>query len=708
MKYGLKVTIIICSLSNTIASCIKLIGYTRNGYVFALIGNAFAGFGHSFLFYVATKLAVEWFGEKRGTHMSVAGMVMNLLGVALGFLMGRFLIPASQDYDGAVKHGLFVSLLWQAVACIILLIISCIFIQKDSPTETQIAIANRRLTKFARRNSLKSHDLAEDSVMPADGVEEDNVMPAVTLGIIENFSNINSANIPEAFEIQKDSINVPDIIKCTQKDNFEGDSNKILGNESESNEIQTDYVDQYTQLESGVDFCNKDVDNKFKSIETQADSLYALDSMLNVEPDNGYTNSAESDSVEDDNVMPADGVEEDNVMPADGVKEDNVMLAVKQGILEDFSNINSAIISESCEQQGDFPNTADSILSVEPDNVMENGNTELSEYKTESIQIQPDSTTIQNEDVDNAQKADNEYYKIKIDYVGASNSDDLEPTGFLDSCELLVKMPSFHLLVHSYGIFNGLFVAVISLFNQMSTEHFPTEETLISFMGFACPLCAILGILLSCVLVDKTRRYRMVSIAIFTSCMVSFIVFTVVLKYSGSIALTFVCFCVYGINSNSFMAVGLKYAADIVFPTNESSIVTIMLTSTSLYGFALTYIIGKIVEKFGSDIGGYCITGLYIIGLICIALVQGELKTVATDQTEEVIPTGRNESTISQGFNFVTRPSWLPSGVIARSNSYHINIGSLPMWQLEIIQSLSSGTSVERGNNGSDIQITPV
>ena len=632
--------------------------------MFAFLGNAFAGFGHSFLFYIAPKLAVEWFGEKGGTHMSVVGMVMNLLGVALGFLMGRLLIPASQDYDGAVKRGILVSLLWQAVACVVLLIISCIFMQKKSPTTTQIAIANRRLTKFVYRNSIESDDVEEDNVMPADGVEENNVMPAD--GVKEN-------NVMLADGVEENNVMPADGVK-------------------ENNVMLADGVED---------------DNVMPADGVKENNVMPADG---VEDDNVMP----ADGVKENNVMPADGVEEDNVMLADSVKEDNVMLAVKLGILEDFSNINSANISESCEQQGDFLKTADSILSVEPDNVMENGNTELSEYKTESIQIQPDSSIIQNDDVDNAQKADNEYYKIKINFVGASNSDDLEPTGFLDICKLLVKMPSFHLLVHSYGIFNGLFVAVISLFNQMSTEHFPTEETLISCMGFACPLCAILGILLSCVLVDKTRRYRMVSIAIFTSCMVSFIVFTVVLKYSGSIALTFVCFCVYGINSNSFMAVGLKYAADIVFPTNESSIVTIMLTSTSLYGFALTYIIGKIVEKFGSDIGGYCITGLYIIGLICIALVQGELKSVATDQTEEGIPTGRNESTmedISQGFNYLRKPSWAPSEFLGNSNSYNIDSDSLPNWQLAIIQSGvnsdSSGTNVEHDNNGSDIQTTP-
>ena len=55
-------------------------------------------------------------------------MFMNALCTALVFLLGSLLIPASPDYEGAVKHGMFVTFLLVTVFCILLLILSFIII----------------------------------------------------------------------------------------------------------------------------------------------------------------------------------------------------------------------------------------------------------------------------------------------------------------------------------------------------------------------------------------------------------------------------------------------------------------------------------------------------------------------------------------------------------------------------------------------------
>ena len=57
------------------------------------------------------------------------------------------------------------------------------------------------------------------------------------------------------------------------------------------------------------------------------------------------------------------------------------------------------------------------------------------------------------------------------------------------------------------------------------------------------------------------------------------------------------------------------------------------VNSCTVYNFSLAYILGTILQKFGCDIVGYTITGLYLSGLICITLVRVELKRNGIDSS---------------------------------------------------------------------------
>ena len=144
--YGLRVTIVLGAFCNTSASILRLIGYDRNGYVFALVGNALGGMGQCFLIFIPPTLSSIWFGENERGRASSIGMLLNMLGVAVGFLMGSMFVPNSDDYEGVVKHGMFKTLLIQAVACGFLLILSIFVIKAnpDSPPSRSRALSIQR------------------------------------------------------------------------------------------------------------------------------------------------------------------------------------------------------------------------------------------------------------------------------------------------------------------------------------------------------------------------------------------------------------------------------------------------------------------------------------------------------------------------------------------------------------------------------------
>ena len=414
-RYGLKVVIVCGALSNTIASSLKLIGYTRNGYTLQLIGNGFGGLGQAFLFFIPPTLAATWFGEKERIRASAIAMFMNTVGIAVGFLLGSLLIPASTDYEGAVKDGMFVSLLSVTAFCVLLLILSIIFIRKSPPTpptKTQEISRIRRITKQVHTSQI------EVGITNATFDEDDNV------------------------------------------------------------------------LQEGIDNHDNEIDS----------------SQIHVR------------SVDDD-------------------LEHNIIM---------------------------------------------------------------------------------------------------QSTGLQKNWRYLMRMPSFHLLLHSYGIYFALLSCLCNVLNQVVIEKFPSHEKFIGLMGCSCIVCGIFGTLLSGILIDRTHRYKIVSITIFTCCVFTFLGFTLILKYSGNFTLTFVTFCIFGLCASPFVTVGMEYLTEIVYPVKESNISFIMLLVGVTYTFSFTYILGMISQKFGSDIVCYIVTGLYTAGLICIALVRGELKRIGIDSGSQV------------------------------------------------------------------------
>ena len=87
-----------------ISSIFRFIGHTRTGYTYALIGNMFGGLGQSFLMFIPPTLAATWFGESERARASALGVLMNMFGAGLGFLMGTMFVHRSSDYEH-VKQG---------------------------------------------------------------------------------------------------------------------------------------------------------------------------------------------------------------------------------------------------------------------------------------------------------------------------------------------------------------------------------------------------------------------------------------------------------------------------------------------------------------------------------------------------------------------------------------------------------------------------
>ena len=131
-KYGLKMAIMIGAALNALGSCLRLIGVERNRFPFVFMGNASAAIANCFILFIPSQLAAVWFGEQERATASAIGMLMNMLGVAVGFLMGATMVPNSDDMNGAVHNGMLNLLISQAVFCSVLML-PLVIVIKDHP-----------------------------------------------------------------------------------------------------------------------------------------------------------------------------------------------------------------------------------------------------------------------------------------------------------------------------------------------------------------------------------------------------------------------------------------------------------------------------------------------------------------------------------------------------------------------------------------------
>ncbi|XP_057289612.1 feline leukemia virus subgroup C receptor-related protein 2-like [Hydractinia symbiolongicarpus] len=388
-KQGLKFTIVIGGALNGIGSCLRLIGASRDGFVYAFLGNASAALAQCFILFVPPTLAAVWFGEKERATASAIGVLMNMLGVAVGFLMGGTMVPSSENYD----DGMFNTLMAQAVFCTFLVILSVILIRNapsSPPSMSQLLILE---SKHAAAKKTNKNRVGTKAV---------------------------------------------------------GDADKQVAAAGESSKASTD------------------------------------------------------------------------------------------------SNVKTA--------------------------------------------------------------------------------------GFLQNLKSLSKDKAFHLVTQSYGLYFGLFAAYNTVLNQMCMVNYPGKEKEIGLMGFTSVLLGLVGILLAGIWIDRTSRYKSISIGTFTCCSVALLIFTLLLQYGGNFTLVFVSFCIFGFFSYPYMTVGLEHAAEVTYPIPEGITSGILLLLGNIYGIILTFILGAIIEKGRADVAGYVMVVIYTLGLVVVICIKGELKRLKTDR----------------------------------------------------------------------------
>lgn len=128
-SYGVKACILVAASLNGAGACLRYAGVDRDRFAFVIIGQIFAAIASAFVLQVPPKLAAVWFGEHEKAKATSIGVLMNLAGVAVGFIQPTLLVRESKDMD-IVRQGMDYLLSSQALFCIGCLVLTYIFVDE--------------------------------------------------------------------------------------------------------------------------------------------------------------------------------------------------------------------------------------------------------------------------------------------------------------------------------------------------------------------------------------------------------------------------------------------------------------------------------------------------------------------------------------------------------------------------------------------------
>ncbi|KAH6935262.1 hypothetical protein HPB50_004831 [Hyalomma asiaticum] len=129
----------------------------------------------------------------------------------------------------------------------------------------------------------------------------------------------------------------------------------------------------------------------------------------------------------------------------------------------------------------------------------------------------------------------------------------------------------FRLLLLSYGINTGAFYSVSTLLNPVVMRYFPGEENFAGLLGVTLVMSGLLGSWAAGWVLDKTGKYKEVSVVTYAFSTLGLFVYTFVLSLRSRWLTGSACFFL-GFFLAGYIPVGLQLGAEITYPLPEGDV----------------------------------------------------------------------------------------------------------------------------------------
>lgn len=133
----------------------------------------------------------------------------------------------------------------------------------------------------------------------------------------------------------------------------------------------------------------------------------------------------------------------------------------------------------------------------------------------------------------------------------------------------LITDVNFVLLMASYGLNVGVFYAISTVLNQMISPTWPDANTLVGRLGLLLIVSGMFGSVISGLILDKTRMYRLVNASLYSFSLLSMMLFAGTLEWHNLVAL-YLAVLLLGYFMTGYLFIGYEMSNEITWPRPES------------------------------------------------------------------------------------------------------------------------------------------
>lgn len=212
--------------------------------------------------------------------------------------------------------------------------------------------------------------------------------------------------------------------------------------------------------------------------------------------------------------------------------------------------------------------------------------------------------------------------------------------GFKDLAGVM-RNPAFALLALGCGLLFGAFWSSSTLAAQL-LQPFGATEGQVGGMGFTSIAAGVAATMVAGRVVDRTRRYRFPTLAIFTSTLASAAALLAQLRWSPnpSIALMWFIYTVLGLVQTAVMPVVFEFGAELTYPMDASAsggmLMLVANAMAAVMVLVLTPVLGNTPSQGTalSVLAAYVI--IYLVATLLVVSVPEKLLRLQAERREEV------------------------------------------------------------------------
>ncbi|XP_045617581.1 choline/ethanolamine transporter flvcr2a isoform X2 [Procambarus clarkii] len=196
----------------------------------------------------------------------------------------------------------------------------------------------------------------------------------------------------------------------------------------------------------------------------------------------------------------------------------------------------------------------------------------------------------------------------------------------------LMKNPGYILLLISYGINVGAFYAISTLLNQVVLAHFPGETENAGRIGLLIVLAGMLGSIVCGFILDKTAKFKLVTLSVYISSMVFMLAYTFVF-HLDTLWMVFVMAGLLGFFMTGYLPVGFEFAAELTYPEAEGTSSGLLNASAQFFGIFCTMADGQLFSSYGDMAANLLLVAVLFVGCIMTACIREDLRRQAAHKT---------------------------------------------------------------------------